>query len=341
MGTFTIRKALVFTTAVLLAPCWAVVFTNTDFTILQGKPFTLQWEGAKGPVDITLVTGDSANIRTVSVIDSGDTGNSYTWTPPSLLLAGTYAFEITDGEDTNFSPQWEYDSEENKPTTTTTSSPPPVTTSTRATTTTTVPTTQQTTTTSPKTTTTTTSDSEPQSTSTTSSSANDSGDTSSSSPPTSTTTGTITSTTSSASTSPGSQDSESSRPSPSSGSSSSTSGTGTHKPTSSGLSTGAKIGIGLGAGLGGVAVLGVALLLVFRRGKAAGQRVAYAGTTNNNNNNNPESKAELGGDPRPRAAELGGQGVAEMQSGPDGWRPQPSELEAPPYSYRGIDMVKT
>ncbi|KAI0440968.1 hypothetical protein F4803DRAFT_443345 [Xylaria telfairii] len=328
MGAFIIRKAHIFASAWLLAPCWAIVFTNTDFTILQGKPFTLQWEGAKGPVDITLVTGDSANIRAISVIDSGDTGNSYTWTPPSLLLAGTYAFEITDGEDTNFSPQWEYDYEENKPTTTTTTSPPPVTTSARTTTTTTtVSTPPPATTTSPKTTTTTTSDSEPQSTSTTSSSANDSGDTSSSNPPTSTTTGATTSTTSGAST-PGSQDSNSSRPSPSSGSSSST---GTNKPTSSGLSTGAKIGIGLGAGLGGLAILGAALLLVFRRGKAAGQRVAYAG-----------SKAELGGDPRPRAAELGGgQGVvAEMQSGPDGWRPEPSELDATPYSYRGLDMVK-
>ncbi|KAI0485521.1 hypothetical protein F4859DRAFT_386609 [Xylaria cf. heliscus] len=340
MGTITIKIAFVLASALLLAPCLAVQFTNTEFNILQDKPFTLQWEDAKGPVEISLVKGESSNIETVQVIDTGDTGNSYTWTPPSLLLAGTYAFAITDGDSTNYSPQWDYDYADNLPASTRTSSPAPVSTSTRTTTTTSVPTTQPptttTVTTSPKATT--SSVPAPNPTTTTSSSANDSGDISSSSRPTSSTT----SSTTIASTSPGPSGSEPAHPGSSSSSSSSpnsssssSSSTGTQQTSSSGLSTGAKVGIGVGAGLGGLGVLSAALLLVFRRGKAAGRRAVDARDAYTQ-----ESKAELGSDARP-VPELGGQGLAEMQSGHDGWRGQPSELDASPYSYRGADMTKT
>ncbi|KAI0452615.1 hypothetical protein F5B21DRAFT_332165 [Xylaria acuta] len=327
MGTYTIKRVLVLASALLLAPCWAVVFTTTEYNVLQGKPFTLEWEDAKGPVEISLVKGDSNNLETIQVIYSGDTGNSYTWTPPDLLLAGTYAFAISDDDSKNYSPLWEYDYEENEPASTSTSSPSPTATSTTRTTMTTVSTTKPLTstsvTTSPK-----ASASTPTSTPATSSSANDSGDISSSSLPTSSTTAT--------STSSGSSGSEPTDPSSSPSPSSSTSSTGTQRSGAGGLSTGAKIGIGIGAGLGGLGLASVALFLVFRRGKAVGQRAVVAGYTGNQE----ESKAELGGDPGPRA-ELGGQGIAEMQSGHDGWRGQPSELDASPRSYRGgADMSK-
>ncbi|KAI0193547.1 hypothetical protein EV127DRAFT_509677, partial [Xylaria flabelliformis] len=295
MCTFTV---LVLASALLLAPCWAVQFTTTEYNVLQGKPFTLQWEGAKGPVEISLLNAESLNnLETVQVIDSGDTSNSYTWTPPSLLLAGTYAFGISDGVDKSYSPVWDYDYAENGSGSTITTSPKA----------------------------TTSLVSTPKPTPSATSSASNSGDISSSGRPTSTTN--AASTSSGTSGTPGSDPAD---PSSSPSSNPDTSSIGTQQPHAGGLSTGAKIGIGVGAGLGGLAVLGVALLLVFCRGKAAGKRAAYVG------NNNQESKAELGDDPRPRV-ELGGQGIAEMQSGHDGWREQPSELDASPYSYRGID----
>ncbi|KAI1753789.1 hypothetical protein F4782DRAFT_529205 [Xylaria castorea] len=329
MWTITIKRVLALASALLLAPCWAVQFTTTEYNILQGKPFTLQWEGAKGPVEISLVNAKSPDhLETVEVIDSGDTSNSYTWTPPDLLLAGTYAFGISDGEDKNYSPPWDYDYEENGSASTSTSSPTPATTSTRTTASTTVSTTTPPTiapvTTSPMATA--SSVSAPKPTPTATSSTNDSGDISLSSLPISTTTVALTS--------PGTPGSEPADPSSSPGSGPSTSSIGTQQSHASGLSTGAKVGIGVGVGLGGLAVLGVALLLVFRRGKAAGQRVAHAGHTNNQ-----ESKAELGGDPRSHA-ELGGQGIAEMQSDHNGWRGKPSELDASPHSYRGAGMAK-
>ncbi|TRX92730.1 hypothetical protein FHL15_006404 [Xylaria flabelliformis] len=324
MCTFTV---LVLASALLLGPCWAVQFTTTEYNVLQGKPFTLQWEGAKGPVEISLLNAESLNnFETVQVIDSGDTRNSYTWTPPDLLLAGTYAFGISDGVDKNYSPVWDYDYAESGSGSTSMSSSTSASTSTRTMATTTMSTTSPLTTapvtTSPKTTTSLVSTPKPTPMAT--SSASDSGDTSSSSLPTGTTT--------IGSTSSGAPGSESANPSSSPSSNPDTSSIGTQQSHAGGLSTGAKIGIGVGAGLGGLAVLGVALLLVFRRGKAAGQRAAYVG------NNNQESKAELGDDPRPRA-ELGGQGIAEIQSGHDGWRGQPSELDASPYSYRGNSLL--
>ncbi|KAI8945392.1 hypothetical protein F4801DRAFT_584481 [Xylaria longipes] len=329
MVTFTIKRALILASALLLAPCWAVQFTTTEYNVLQGKPFTLEWEGAKGPVEISLVNAESNNLETIQVIDSGDTGNSYTWTPPDLLLAGTYAFAISDGDEKNYSPLWDYDYVENESAPTSTSSPTQAITSGRTTTLTSASTSKPLTTvavtTSPNPTT--TSVSAPKPTVMTGSSAKDPEDISSTRLPTSLTTVT--------STSPGSPSSEPAHPGSSSSSSSSTPSTGAQQPTANGLSTGAKVGIGIGAGLGGLGVLSVALLLVFRRGKAVGQRAVNIG-----NSNNQESKAELAGDPRP-LPELGGRGIAEMQSGHDGWRGQPSELDASPHSDPGAGMVKT
>ncbi|KAI1740610.1 hypothetical protein F4680DRAFT_93106 [Xylaria scruposa] len=326
MCNFTV---LVLASALLVAPCWAVQFTTTEYNVLQGRPFTLEWEDAKGPVEISLLNAETLNnFETIQVIDSGDTSHSYTWTPPDLLLAGTYAFGISDGEGKNYSPVWDYDYAENQSGSTSMSLPIPATSSTRRTASMIVPTT------SPLTTALATTSEEatdlpvsaPESTPTATSSTGDSEDNWSDSEPTSMTTTT-------SSTSSGTTDSEPADLS-SSGSGSGASSIGTQQSHSSGLSTGAKIGIGIGAGLGALAALGVILLLVFRRGKAAGQRAVIA-----DNTGNEESKVELGGDSKPRT-ELGGQGIAEMQSGHDDWREQPVELDASPHTYQGIGMVK-
>ncbi|KAI0196945.1 hypothetical protein F4808DRAFT_300978 [Astrocystis sublimbata] len=110
-------------------------------------------------------------------------------------------------------------------------------------------------------------------------------------------------------------------PTTSSSSPSGPSTTPTPTPTANGLSTGAKAGIGVGAGLGGLGVLGLGLLLVFRRGKAAGhkQQQPVLATAEG-------PKPEMRGDGRPV-------GFGNLGAAPDqhGWRR--SELDASPPAY--------
>ncbi|KAK1752184.1 hypothetical protein QBC47DRAFT_433152 [Echria macrotheca] len=76
----------------------AVAFTNTEFDVQIGKPFTLTWTGASGSVTITLQDASSgtSNLKTVLTVVSSTQSTSYTWTPPSSLSSGTYAFKIAD-----------------------------------------------------------------------------------------------------------------------------------------------------------------------------------------------------------------------------------------------------
>ena len=56
--------------AVLAAVASAeVTLTNSDYDIEAGKPFTIEWTGADGPVTITLKNGDPTDLQTVEVID--------------------------------------------------------------------------------------------------------------------------------------------------------------------------------------------------------------------------------------------------------------------------------
>ncbi|KAI1427963.1 hypothetical protein F5Y12DRAFT_791096 [Xylaria sp. FL1777] len=330
----------------------------TEINISPSRPFTLTWEGAKGPVEISLLTGTSSDLETVEVIDSGDTRNSYTWTPPDDLPSGTYAFRISDDDDMNYSPQWNYEASDNvpasSPSSTTTpiskskSTPTPVSTSTPT------PTPTSKTTTKPPTTTIITTTAVPATSSKdATSSASDLTTTSSTSLEPTTTAGSssadVSEPTSSDSISPSpttvSSVSPSSRPADSSSdpsSSPSAAATETQKPVVGRLSTGTKIGIGVGAGVGGFALLTLAGFLIYRRNKATRMRGAYDGNTFDQ-----DLKPELGGDPRPRV-ELGGQGLAEMHSNPripelwqghhDEWRRQPSELDATVHYSRGVDV---
>ncbi|RKF62114.1 putative extracellular matrix protein [Erysiphe neolycopersici] len=98
-----------FAAGLLLAVTEAVHLTNTqqDYNgVTSGKPFTITWAEAAGPVTILLKSGPSTNLRTVSTIASGQTGTSYKWTPDSNLPSGVYAFEIQDSNGPNYSVQF-------------------------------------------------------------------------------------------------------------------------------------------------------------------------------------------------------------------------------------------
>ncbi|KAI1412589.1 Ser-Thr-rich glycosyl-phosphatidyl-inositol-anchored membrane family-domain-containing protein [Hypoxylon sp. FL1857] len=89
-------------------PAWAISITNSNFEGIQtGKPFEITWADAAGPVTLTLKNGPSSNLQTVGEITSGQTGQSYTWVPSTSLSSGTYALEISDGTDVNYSQQFE------------------------------------------------------------------------------------------------------------------------------------------------------------------------------------------------------------------------------------------
>lgn len=56
--------------AVLAAIAEAKVqFTNSNYDITEGDPFTLKWSGAEGPVTITVKSGPETNLKDVMVID--------------------------------------------------------------------------------------------------------------------------------------------------------------------------------------------------------------------------------------------------------------------------------
>ncbi|KAI0973043.1 hypothetical protein F4678DRAFT_427695 [Xylaria arbuscula] len=323
MKAFAAKRVFINTLTLFTASCWATIhFTMTEINVFADEPFTLTWEGAEGPVEIVLQDGPSDNLKTVEVIDSGDSGDSYIWTPSDDLPSGTYHFQISDGEEVNYSPAWDFkagssasggDSSTSTETHLTTTQP--------ATSTEEVSSTE--------------SSSLPETTSTAgTTSKSDSESATSSNIPVGSTAAS-----SNSSASPTSQPANSSsNPSPSA------SGDETQKPVVTGLSTGSKIGIGVGAGIGGVALATLAGFLIYRRGKAAGKRDLDDGNTIDQ-----DLKPELGGDPRPRA-ELGGQGLSEMHSDPrtpelwqghyDEWRRQPSELDATAQHWRGADIGK-
>ncbi|SPQ27059.1 0c1de677-73f3-475b-bfc8-399f4e7f2b7f [Thermothielavioides terrestris] len=85
-----------------------VVFTNDDYYIYAGQPFTITWTDARGPVTITLMEGPDIDLQEVLVIVSGYQGQEYTWTPPPTLAAGSYELQISDGGSTDYSPRFTY-----------------------------------------------------------------------------------------------------------------------------------------------------------------------------------------------------------------------------------------
>lgn len=61
---FTISTVIAFAAAALAKP----ILTNSDYTVEEGKPFTITWSNAEGPVTLTLKNGPSKNLKDVTVI---------------------------------------------------------------------------------------------------------------------------------------------------------------------------------------------------------------------------------------------------------------------------------
>ncbi|KAK1754923.1 hypothetical protein QBC47DRAFT_402274 [Echria macrotheca] len=74
----------------------APAFTNTEFDVQEGKPFTLTWIGTTDPVTIEILTGPNKDsLNPIKTIATGVSGSSFTYTPTGLP-SGNYAFRITD-----------------------------------------------------------------------------------------------------------------------------------------------------------------------------------------------------------------------------------------------------
>ncbi|KAJ4309067.1 hypothetical protein N0V84_011721 [Fusarium piperis] len=85
----------------------AVKLTNSAYDVAPGRPFTITWTEAQGPVTLRLKSGPQTNLVTVEEITSGQSGESYTWNVPSDFDASLYALEIEDGSgDVNYSVQF-------------------------------------------------------------------------------------------------------------------------------------------------------------------------------------------------------------------------------------------
>jgi hypothetical protein len=66
---FSVGTVLAFAAAVLAKP----ILTNSNYNVEEGKPFTLTWSDAQGPVTITLMTGDPSNLKEVRTITCKET----------------------------------------------------------------------------------------------------------------------------------------------------------------------------------------------------------------------------------------------------------------------------
>ncbi|KAK3311975.1 hypothetical protein B0H66DRAFT_596139 [Apodospora peruviana] len=86
----------------------AVTFTNDEYAMQPNEPFTITWEGNRGPVTLTLMNGPDVDLQPVTVIASGLSGTQYTWTPPILLEADGYELQIEDGVSTDYSPRFQF-----------------------------------------------------------------------------------------------------------------------------------------------------------------------------------------------------------------------------------------
>lgn len=101
----SVGAILAFAAAVLAKP----ILTNSDYTIVEGQPFTLTWTNAQGPVTLSIMTGSSNNLKHVTDIATVPEGeSSFTFTLNDLP-SGTYAIRITDESgEPNYSVMWSY-----------------------------------------------------------------------------------------------------------------------------------------------------------------------------------------------------------------------------------------
>lgn len=90
---FSVATVLALVAAVMAQP----TFTNIEFDVVEGKPFTLTWNNAQGKIKLELMSGadkDSLTpVRTIANLPAGTESFDFT---PSNLPSGNYAFRITD-----------------------------------------------------------------------------------------------------------------------------------------------------------------------------------------------------------------------------------------------------
>lgn len=97
----------------LLAAALAAVASAVKFDIppsglnpIEGQPIEIFYSEAEGPVTITLKNGPIGDLQTVRPIGNGPAGEgSIIWTPEGLP-SDSYALEIVDGSNINYSPQF-------------------------------------------------------------------------------------------------------------------------------------------------------------------------------------------------------------------------------------------
>jgi hypothetical protein len=64
------RLTIATLVAALAALAQAVQLTNSEFNLVPGEPFTIEWAEASGPVTLRLKTGPSDALVTVQEITS-------------------------------------------------------------------------------------------------------------------------------------------------------------------------------------------------------------------------------------------------------------------------------
>ncbi|KAH6998046.1 hypothetical protein BKA56DRAFT_664674 [Ilyonectria sp. MPI-CAGE-AT-0026] len=101
-----------YSVATIAALATAVTATphllNTDYTVVIGTPFTIEFDGCAKGCTILLQNGSSKDLKTVETLTATATGGSFTWTPKDLPT-DTYAYKITENDtgDFNYSGQFE------------------------------------------------------------------------------------------------------------------------------------------------------------------------------------------------------------------------------------------
>lgn len=97
LNTISLGLSLLSCTLGAPVPRSTISLTNSDFSnIAVGSPFAIGWTAASGSVTLTFLNGPAEDVKPVFTIASGIADDSYTWTPPSSLEPGMYAFRIND-----------------------------------------------------------------------------------------------------------------------------------------------------------------------------------------------------------------------------------------------------
>lgn len=94
----------------------AVTFTNSDYYIQAGLPFTIAWANNRGAVTITLMNGPDVDLQSVLVIVSDYEGQQFTWTPQLSLPADSYELQIEDSGSVDYSPRFQLEGADASPT---------------------------------------------------------------------------------------------------------------------------------------------------------------------------------------------------------------------------------